>query len=165
MQIGEILAACRKERGLSQMQLAERLTALGCEVSNQAVSKWEKDMTLPNRIDASVTRSSERIAAVSAAIPQALKPGILRAVRANISHIIGSMAKRKFSTSIFPPLQLLNCQIGFSDTFRTAFKTKLMCKSPRRNWYYQFHNLILFYDFIEVNSGQVISQHMLHFSQ
>lgn len=48
MQIGEILAACRKERGLSQMEVAERLTALGCEVSNQAVSKWEKDMTQPS---------------------------------------------------------------------------------------------------------------------
>ena len=48
MRFGEILAACRKGCGLSQMELAERLTALGCEVSNQAVSKWEKDMTLPN---------------------------------------------------------------------------------------------------------------------
>ena len=48
MQIGEILAACRKERGLSQMELAQALTARGCEVSNQAVSKWEKSMTLPN---------------------------------------------------------------------------------------------------------------------
>ena len=48
MQIGDILAACRKERGLSQVELAQRLSALGCEVSNQAISKWEKDMTLPN---------------------------------------------------------------------------------------------------------------------
>ena len=48
MQIGEVIAACRKTRGLSQVELAQRLTALGCEVSNQAVSKWEKDMTLPN---------------------------------------------------------------------------------------------------------------------
>lgn len=48
MQIGDVLAACRKARGLSQMELAQRLTALGCEVSNQAVSKWEKEMTMPN---------------------------------------------------------------------------------------------------------------------
>ena len=48
MQIGEVLAACRKAKGLSQMELAQRLTELGCEVSNQAVSKWEKNMTLPN---------------------------------------------------------------------------------------------------------------------
>ena len=48
MKIGEVLAGCRKERGWSQMELAQRLTARGCEVSNQAVSKWEKDMTLPN---------------------------------------------------------------------------------------------------------------------
>ena len=48
MQIGEVLAASRKERGLSQTELAQRLTALGCEVSNQAVSKWEKGLTLPN---------------------------------------------------------------------------------------------------------------------
>ena len=48
MRFGEILAQCRKQRGLNQAELAERLTALGCEVSNQAVSKWEKDMTLPS---------------------------------------------------------------------------------------------------------------------
>ncbi len=48
MRFGESLAVCRKERGLSQMEVAERLCALGFEVSNQAVSKWEKDMTLPN---------------------------------------------------------------------------------------------------------------------
>lgn len=48
MRIGEVLAARRKACGLSQIELAQRLTALGCEVSNQAVSKWEKDMTQPN---------------------------------------------------------------------------------------------------------------------
>ena len=48
MRFGESLAACRKARGLSQVELAERLKALGCEVSNQAVSKWETDLTLPN---------------------------------------------------------------------------------------------------------------------
>ena len=47
MRFGETLAACRKRLGLSQMELAERLTARGCEVSNQAVSKWEKGLTLP----------------------------------------------------------------------------------------------------------------------
>ena len=48
MTFGETLATCRKARGLSQVELAERLTALGCEVSNQAVSKWEKELTQPN---------------------------------------------------------------------------------------------------------------------
>lgn len=48
MRFGEILAQCRKQKGLNQAELAEKLTALGCEVSNQAVSKWEKDMTLPS---------------------------------------------------------------------------------------------------------------------
>ena len=48
MRFGEILATCRKQRGLNQSELAEKLTAMGCEVSNQAVSKWEKGMTLPN---------------------------------------------------------------------------------------------------------------------
>ena len=46
--IGEILAARRRELGLSQNELAARLTMLGTEVSNQAVSKWEKGSTLPN---------------------------------------------------------------------------------------------------------------------
>lgn len=50
MRFGEILAQCRKQKGLNQAELAEKLTALGCEVSNQAVSKWEKDMTLPSAL-------------------------------------------------------------------------------------------------------------------
>lgn len=48
MRFGEKLAACRKAQGLNQVELAQRLTALGCEVSNQAVSKWEKNLTLPS---------------------------------------------------------------------------------------------------------------------
>ena len=48
MRFGERLALCRRELGLSQKELAERLRALGCPVSNQAVSKWETDVTLPN---------------------------------------------------------------------------------------------------------------------
>ena len=33
---------------MNQAELAARLTALGCPVSNQAVSKWENGSTLPN---------------------------------------------------------------------------------------------------------------------
>ena len=43
MTIGKNIAALRKERGLTQTQLGERL-----EVSNQAISKWEKGMNLPD---------------------------------------------------------------------------------------------------------------------
>lgn len=48
MSLGELLCARRKELGLNQSELAARLTALGCPVSNQAVSKWENGSTLPN---------------------------------------------------------------------------------------------------------------------
>lgn len=34
--IGTFIAACRKEKGLTQMQLAEKLN-----ITNRAVSKWE----------------------------------------------------------------------------------------------------------------------------
>lgn len=40
-QIGEFIAQCRKEKGLTQLQLAE---ALG--ITNQAVSKWENGGSL-----------------------------------------------------------------------------------------------------------------------
>ena len=46
--IGEILTARRKELGLSQGELAQRLGGEGIEVTNQAVSKWENGSTLPN---------------------------------------------------------------------------------------------------------------------
>ena len=45
--IGEVLAARRKELGLSQAELAGRLGMLGVGVTNQAVSKWEKGATEP----------------------------------------------------------------------------------------------------------------------
>ena len=48
MQIGEVLAARRRSLGLSQAELAARLSRRGYPVSNQAVSKWEKGATLPN---------------------------------------------------------------------------------------------------------------------
>ena len=44
--IGERIAALRKEKNISQMQLAKAL-----EVSRQAVSKWENDLTAPDTIN------------------------------------------------------------------------------------------------------------------
>lgn len=46
--LGKKLAALRREQGLSQKELAKRLGGLGVEVSNQAVSKWEKGLTQPS---------------------------------------------------------------------------------------------------------------------
>ena len=46
--LGEKLAALRRRAGLSQKTLAERLAVYGVQVSNQAVSKWEKGLTQPN---------------------------------------------------------------------------------------------------------------------
>ncbi len=48
MQLGKILAARRRELGLKQGELAALLNEEGIAVSNQAVSKWEKGLTLPN---------------------------------------------------------------------------------------------------------------------
>ena len=41
--IGEFISACRKEKGLTQMQLAEKLN-----VTNRAVSKWETGKSMPD---------------------------------------------------------------------------------------------------------------------
>lgn len=46
--IGQKIAALRKERGLSQRELAGLLTELGEAVSDKAVSKWEKGATQPS---------------------------------------------------------------------------------------------------------------------
>ena len=48
--------------------------------------------------------TTERTAAITAAAAHALKPGILSPARATISHRIGSIASRKFSTNISPLL-------------------------------------------------------------
>jgi len=48
MKFGAIIASRRRELGLNQVELASRLTARGLSVSNQAVSKWENGLTLPN---------------------------------------------------------------------------------------------------------------------
>lgn len=48
MKFGEIIAEKRRELGLNQAELAARLTAGGLPVTNQAVSKWENGLTLPN---------------------------------------------------------------------------------------------------------------------
>lgn len=46
--IGEILNQRRRELGLSQTELAEKLRLGGIGVTNQAISKWENGSTLPN---------------------------------------------------------------------------------------------------------------------
>lgn len=46
--IGAMLARIRRERGLSQKELAASLSLCGIEVTNQAVSKWEKGVSQPN---------------------------------------------------------------------------------------------------------------------
>ena len=46
--IGAVLSARRRELGINQSELAEKLSALGVSVSNQAVSKWENGSTQPS---------------------------------------------------------------------------------------------------------------------
>ena len=48
MNIGDVIQNRRKELGMSQSELAERLNASGESITNQAVCKWEKNLTLPN---------------------------------------------------------------------------------------------------------------------
>ncbi len=46
--IGGHIAALRRQAGLSQKELAHKLTALGEPISDKALSKWEKNATLPS---------------------------------------------------------------------------------------------------------------------
>lgn len=46
--IGQKIASLRRDRGLSQKELAAALGALGEDVTDKAVSKWEKGATLPS---------------------------------------------------------------------------------------------------------------------
>ncbi len=48
MKLGEKIAMLRKEAGFSQLTLAAELQKRGFDVTNQAISKWEKGMTSPN---------------------------------------------------------------------------------------------------------------------
>ena len=41
--IGKFISSCRKDKGLTQMQLAEKLN-----ITNRAVSKWETGKSLPD---------------------------------------------------------------------------------------------------------------------
>ena len=43
VKIGQFIALCRKERGMTQTQLAEQLG-----VSNKSVSRWENGVTMPD---------------------------------------------------------------------------------------------------------------------
>ena len=43
VKVGERIAACRKRKGLSQEELAERLY-----VTRQAISKWENGTSVPS---------------------------------------------------------------------------------------------------------------------
>ena len=43
LKIGKFIAECRKEKGLTQMQLSEKLG-----ITDKAVSKWERGITMPD---------------------------------------------------------------------------------------------------------------------
>lgn len=47
-QIGKKLSELRIEKGLSQPELAERLSAMGIPTNGQKISKWETDYSIPN---------------------------------------------------------------------------------------------------------------------
>ena len=44
--IGALIAERRREKGMNQAELAAALDKLGFGVTNQAVSKWEKGLSL-----------------------------------------------------------------------------------------------------------------------
>lgn len=46
--IGATLATYRKKKKISQIELADKLTNYGINVSNAAISAWEKDISQPN---------------------------------------------------------------------------------------------------------------------
>ena len=48
MNIGTVIEKARVRKALSQSELAARLTMLGINVTNQAISKWENNQTVPN---------------------------------------------------------------------------------------------------------------------
>ena len=43
MKIGKFIAECRKQKNLTQMQLAEKLN-----ITDKAISKWERGLSLPD---------------------------------------------------------------------------------------------------------------------
>lgn len=47
-EIGEVLLRYRKQRNMNQTALAQEMKRSGFAVTNQAVSKWETGLTLPN---------------------------------------------------------------------------------------------------------------------
>lgn len=43
IKIGKFIAECRKQKNLTQMQLAEKLN-----ITDKAISKWERGLSLPD---------------------------------------------------------------------------------------------------------------------
>ena len=76
MSIGEKLKEGRKKAGLSQEQLAEKL-----RVSRQAITKWESNRGMPDRITSNFTE----VAFTSVFIESLLK-GDSNSVPTNINH-------------------------------------------------------------------------------
>ena len=46
--IGSILTSLRREKGISQKELARMLRKRGMDITNQGISKWENGSTQPN---------------------------------------------------------------------------------------------------------------------
>lgn len=50
MTIGETLKKLRKSKGFSQTEAAAYLSAHGCNVTQRAISNWEREETMPSGI-------------------------------------------------------------------------------------------------------------------
>lgn len=48
MDVGKILQQMRKEKHISQKELAELMTKKGLPITNKGISSWEKGITIPN---------------------------------------------------------------------------------------------------------------------
>ena len=47
MELCEILRKLRADRGWSQLEVSQKLEALGCGASQKALSRWERGSTEP----------------------------------------------------------------------------------------------------------------------
>lgn len=84
--IGQKIAALRREAGLSQKELAQRLTEMDEPISDKALSKWEKGMTLP---------SARQLLLVCHALGVADISGVF--MGAGIGHGLNAAGQRKLS--------------------------------------------------------------------
>ncbi len=124
MTIDANLKIARRNKGLTQVQLSQKLQELGRKVSPQQISSWERGDYFPSHRNLSAISEILGVAPVAHSLVQSLRSvGIGGDTTGNLAHEFSMVVKKKGAISAGPGLTPTD-QVDFQLAFRNDWLEK-----------------------------------------